>query len=599
MKRERPRRIPVRHNLARGIRLAWEASPAAFVGAAAVVTVGALIPPVVVWLGKHLIDLIVAGIQGRGTFGDMTSTVVALGILTGLQRAVQIYGNNQQQLFAWRVENHATRRFLEQASQVDIGHFDDAAWHDRMARARRDVSYRPFNLTWTTIGLAGSLVSVLGMLGLLASMHPVLVVLSAASVLPSIAIQRRINRKLYEWHWEMTAADREKDYMATLLGESATAKEVRAFGLAGHLLSRHQRIDTSQFGTFFKLLRRANTSGFITGMIGGAALAAAYGFVGARGLTGEFTAGDLAAVMGAFAAVTAQAGLIAGSLLSLEQHATFLEDYFTFLKIETLVPVPTPAVALPPELGRISFEDVHFAYPLRDSNALDGIDMHIDPGELIALVGENGAGKSTIVNLLLRFYDPTQGSVRVNGIDLRDVDPADVRSRFGVLVQDFAKFQLSLRDNVQLGRIDREADDTEIMASLQTARADFLLKTMPDGLDSKAGRLFEGGHELSGGEWQRLALARLVFRQADVWILDEPTSNLDPEAEAAIFSELKEQLHGRMGVVISHRFSTVRVADRIYVIQDGRVAESGSHDELMSRGRRYSELFELQAAGYR
>jgi ATP-binding cassette subfamily B protein len=589
----------VRRNLARGIRLAWEASPAAFLGAAAVVTVSALIPPVVVLLGKHLIDLIVAGIQGRATFADMTPTVVALGLLTGLQRAAQTYGNNQQQLFAWRVENHATRRFLEQASHVDIGHFDDAAWHDRMARARRDVSYRPFNLTWSTIGLAGSLVSVVGMLGLLASLHPVLVILSAASVLPSIAIQRRINRKLYEWHFEHTKDEREKDYMATLLGQSETAKEVRAFGIARHLLDRHQRIDTSQYGTFFKLLRRANTSGVITGMIGGAALAAAYAFVGSRGLTGEFTAGDLAAVMGAFAAVTQQTSLIAGSLLALEQHATFLDDYFSFLKIETLVPVSSSALPLPETLGRVSFEDVHFAYPKQDANALDGIDLHIDRGELIALVGENGAGKSTIVNLLLRFYDPTRGTVRVNGIDLRDVDPADVRSRFGVLVQDFAKFQLSLRDNVQLGRVDRPSDDTEIMGALQTARAEFLLKTMPDGLDSKAGRLFEGGHELSGGEWQRLALARLIFRQADVWILDEPTSNLDPEAEAAIFSELKEQLHGRMGIVISHRFSTVRVADRIYVIEDGRVLESGSHDELIAREGRYAELFELQAAGYR
>ncbi len=599
MSRDRPRRIPVRRNLARGIALAWEASPMAFLGTVGVITASALIPPVVVWLGKNLIDLIVAGIQDGGTFAPMLPTVIALGILTGLQRAVQVYGQNQQQLFGWRVEHHATRRYLRQASQVDIGHFDDPAWHDRMDRARRDVNWRPFQLTWTTIGLAGSLVTVLGMLGLLASMHPVLVVFSAASVLPSIAIQRRINRKLYEWSHATTADDREKDYMGTLLTESGTTKEVRAFGLADHLLGRHARIDTSLYAKLSKLLRRANVSGFITGMIGGAALAAAYGFVGSRGLTGQFTAGDLAAVMGAFAAVTAQAGLIAGSLLALEQHATFLDDYFSFLKIETLVPVPSPAVPLPAKLGRISFEDVHFAYPLRDTKALDGVDMHIDPGELIALVGENGAGKSTIVNLLLRFYDPTQGSVRVDGVDLRDVDPADVRSRIGVLVQDFAKFQLSLRDNVQLGRVDREADDTEIMAALQTARADFLLKTMPDGLDSKAGRLFEGGHELSGGEWQRLALARLIFRQADVWILDEPTSNLDPEAEAAIFSELKEQLHGRMGIVISHRFSTVRVADRIYVIQDGRVAESGSHDELLTLGGRYAELFELQAAGYR
>jgi ATP-binding cassette, subfamily B, bacterial len=599
MSEERPRRIPVWKNLQRGIKLAWESSPSAFLGTAGVLVLNALIPPAVVWLGKHLIDLIVAGIQGTATFADMVPTVTGLGVLSGMQRALQTYSNNQQQLFGWKVEHHATRRFLRQAAQVDMGHFDDASWHDRMARARRDVSWRPFNLTYATMGLSGNIVSVLGMLGILATLHPLLVVLSALSVVPSIAIQRRINRKLYDWHWSNTPDDREKEYMATLLADSGTAKEIRAFGLAPHFIERHERIDLSQYGTFFKLLRRANMSGLLTGLIGGAALAAAYGFVGARGLTGEFTAGDLAAVMGAFSAVTATTSLIAGSLLQLEQHATFLDDYFSFLKIEQLIPVTEPAVALPERLGRIELAGVQFAYPLRDTNALDGIDLHVDPGELIALVGENGAGKSTIVNLLLRFYDPSEGSVRVGGIDLRDTDPADIRSRFGVLVQDFAKFQLSLRDNVQLGRVDRPADDTEIMDALQTARAEFLLKTMPSGLDSKAGRLFDGGHELSGGEWQRLALARLIFRQADVWILDEPTSNLDPEAEAAIFSELKEQLHGRMGIVISHRFSTVRVADRIYVIGDGRVVESGSHGDLIARGGRYAELFELQAAGYR
>jgi ATP-binding cassette subfamily B protein len=589
----------VRQNLWRGIKLAWEASPPAFLGTAGVVMASSLIPPLVVWMGKRLIDLIVAGIQGKATFDDMIPTVVVLGILSGMQRAFQVYGNNQQQLFGWKVEMHATRRFLRQASKVDMGHFDNSEWHDRMARARRDVNWRPFQLTYATIGLAGSAVSAIGMMGVLATLHPLLVVLSAVSVLPSIAIQRRINRKLYDWSYANTPDEREKDYMATLLGESGTAKEVRAFGLGDHFLERHERIDTSQFSTLLKLLRRANMSGLITGLIGGAALATAYGFVGARGITGQFTPGDLAAVMGAFAAVTGQASLIAGSLLSLEQHATFLEDYFSFLKIERLVPVREPATPLPESLGRIQFDNVQFSYPRQGNKALDGIDLYVDPGELIAFVGENGAGKSTLVNLLLRFYDPTQGSVRVGGIDLREVDPADVRSRFGVLVQDFAKFQLSLRDNVQLGRIERKADDTEILEALSSARADFLLKTMSGGLDSKAGRLFEGGHELSGGEWQRLALARLIFRQADVWILDEPTSNLDPEAEAAIFSELKEQLHGRMGIVISHRFSTVRVADRIYVIQDGRVLESGPHDELVASGGRYAELFELQAAGYR
>lgn len=598
---EPPPRRRVRENFVRGVRIAWEASPRGFLVTAALATVSALLPPVLVWFGKHLVDLIVEGLTGgRLTFADLLPTVIALGVFAGAERALTIFRFNKQELFAWRVEQHATGRFLERAAQMDVGHFDNSDWHDRMARARRDIGWRPWQLTYATIGLGSSALTVLGMLGILASLHPLLVVLSLLSVAPWISIQRRINRRIYDWHFQITAEDREKDYLANLLSDSGTVKEVRAFGLGGHFLGRHGEIHRRQYRSLEGLYARANWSGVVSGLLGGVALAAAYGFVAARGLGGQLTAGDLTAVIGAFAAVTGQVSLISGSLLNLEQHATFLDDYFSFLAIEPLVRAPARPTPVPEPLDDgIVLEDVHFTYPRGTQEALSGVDLVVRPGELIAMVGENGAGKTTIVNLVLRFYDPDRGTVRIGGVDLHEVDPAQLRSRFGVLFQDYAKLQLSLRENVRLGRVEREADDPDVMTALEAARAEFLLKTMRHGLDSKAGRLFEGGHELSGGEWQRLALARLIFRQADVWILDEPTSNLDPAAESAIFAELKEQLHGRMGIVISHRFSTVRVADRIYVIQDGRVAESGTHEELIALGGRYAELFELQASGYR
>jgi ATP-binding cassette subfamily B protein len=242
---------------------------------------------------------------------------------------------------------------------------------------------------------------------------------------------------------------------------------------------------------------------------------------------------------------------------------------------------------------------VRFKYPGGDGNALRGLDLEVRDGELLALVGENGAGKSTLVKLLLRFYDPDAGTVRVGGIDLRDLDPDALRGRIGVLFQDYANYELTVRENVTMGRPDHPVDDAKVLKSLADSRSDWLVAKMPKGLDSKVGRLFEGGHDLSGGEWQRLALARIMYRSADIWILDEPTSSLDPEAEAAIFAELKANLRGRIGIVISHRFSTVRIADRIAVIDDGRVSELGSHDELLRAGGKYARLFELQAAGYR
>jgi ATP-binding cassette subfamily B protein len=215
------------------------------------------------------------------------------------------------------------------------------------------------------------------------------------------------------------------------------------------------------------------------------------------------------------------------------------------------------------------------------------------------LVGENGAGKSTIISLLLRFYDPTSGRIALDGQDLKTIAPEALRSRFGVMFQDFARYQLTLRENVWLGRADSNAEDTQILSALHAARATPLMSALKRGLNTRLGRLFEESQDVSGGEWQRLALARLIFRSAEIWILDEPTSNVDPEAEAAIFRELKRQLAGRMGIVVSHRFSTVRMADRIYVIDEGRVVESGTHDELIERRGRYASLFELQAAGYR
>jgi ATP-binding cassette, subfamily B, bacterial len=298
--------------------------------------------------------------------------------------------------------------------------------------------------------------------------------------------------------------------------------------------------------------------------------------------------------------VTAQISGIFSSIGLIDQHAPFLANYFDFLNVQPLIQVPAHPAALPSPLrGGIELKDVVFRYPGAERPAIDRFDLHIREGEMVALVGDNGAGKTTLLKLLLRFYDPQGGSVRVGGVDVKDLPPKVLRDRFGVLFQDYTNFSLRVRDSVAAGRVAVPPTDAAIWTALESAQADQIVHKLPQGLDNYVGRSFENGKDLSGGEWQRLALARLMYRDADVWILDEPTSSLDPEAEAAIFAELKQQLHGRIGIVISHRFSTVRIADRIAVIQDGRIAELGSHDQLMALGGRYAQLFELQAAAYR
>jgi ATP-binding cassette subfamily B protein len=338
----------------------------------------------------------------------------------------------------------------------------------------------------------------------------------------------------------------------------------------------------------------------LTGFVSGTTLALAYLFVAIQGAAGAIDPGGVVLVIGAFTSVAGTLGQISSTFVAVDQHTTFLDDYFSFLAIEPLVPVPATPHPVPDwHIDDIEFDHVSFSYPGGTGPAVDGLSLHIRHGELVALVGENGAGKSTLVKLLLRFYDPDKGAVRVGGVDLRELDPQTLRGRIGVLFQDYASYELTVRENVVMGRPYGASDDERVLEALRDARSDWLLRKMPKGLDSKVGRLFEGGHDLSGGEWQRLALARIMYRDADIWILDEPTSSLDPEAEAGIFAELKENLKGRIGIVISHRFSTVRIADRIAVVADGRVTELGTHEELLRAGGRYSELFELQAAGYR
>jgi ATP-binding cassette subfamily B protein len=338
----------------------------------------------------------------------------------------------------------------------------------------------------------------------------------------------------------------------------------------------------------------------LSGLVTGTALALAYVFVGVRGAAGTIDPGGVVLVIGAFTSVSATLGNISSTVVAVDQHTTVLDDYFSLLAIDPLVPVPASPSAVPDgPIEGIEFDNVTFSYPGGTEPAVEGLSLRIRSGELIALVGENGAGKSTLVKLLLRFYDVDRGAVRVGGVDLRDVDPAELRSRIGVLFQDYASYELSVRENVVMGRPGGAIDDERVTEALRDSRSEWLVKKMPNGLDSRVGRLFEGGHDLSGGEWQRLALARIMYRDADIWILDEPTSSLDPEAEAGIFAELKENLRGRIGIVISHRFSTVRIADRIAVVADGRVTELGTHEELLRADGRYAQLFELQAAGYR
>ena len=590
----------VRNNLKLGLSLAWAASPRLLLRYTLLGMFSAIMPPVAVLLGSILVNKIADSQVNSLEFSDLLPIVLGLWIASTVQRAVGSYIGYGRNLYVRRVELEAERRLLEKASKVDLGHFDNSDWHDRLARAKRDVSWRPGDLTWSVLGLSGNIVTIVLMAGLLGSLHWILVVLAMGSALLSLVIESRVTSKLYKYFYQETPEERERGYMADLLVEPRTTKEVRAYVIADYLLERYRKISEDLFSQRRKMYRMGSRISTISGIVSGTTLALAYVFVAIRGIEGTIDPGGVVLVIGAFTSVSGTLGQITSTFVAVDQHTTFLDDYFSFLNIGSLIPVPASPSAIPDgPISGIEFKDVSFAYPGGTGSAVENLNLHIRGGELIALVGENGAGKSTLVKLLLRFYDARQGSVMVGGIDVKQMDPKALRSRIGVLFQDYANYELSVRENVIMGWPYETPDDELVFKALKDSRSEWLVKKMPHGLDSKVGRLFEGGHDLSGGEWQRLALARIMYRNADIWILDEPTSALDPEAEAAIFAELKENLKDRIGIVISHRFSTVRIADRIAVIDGGHVTELGTHEELLAAGNRYAALFELQASGYR
>ncbi len=590
----------VRRNLRLGLELAWTASPSSLIRYSLLGVLNAAMPPIAVYLGAALVNRIADARLHSLRFTDMLPILIGLWMTASVQRAIGAYTGYGRNLFIRRVELEAERRLLAQASRVDLGHFDNSDWHDRLARAKRDVSWRPGDLTWSVLGLSGNVVSIFLMASLLASLHWFLVVLALLAATLSLALERRITSQLYEFFYKETPEERERGYLSDLLVQPRTTKEIRAYVLAEYLLGRHHDLSERLYAQRERMYRSATRISALTGLVTGTTLALAYVFVAVKGAAGSIDPGGVVLVIGAFTSLASTLGNISSTFVAVDQHTTFLDDYFSFLAIDPLVPLPPAPYPNPAwHIDDIEFDKVSFTYPGGTQPAVAGLDLHIRNGELIALVGENGAGKSTLVKLLLRFYDADTGSVRVGGVDVKNLDPEVLRSRIGVLFQDYASYELSVRENVTMGRPQGVVDDERVMEALRDARSEWLVSRMPKGLDSKVGRLFEGGHDLSGGEWQRLALARIMYRDADIWILDEPTSSLDPEAEAGIFAELKENLKGRIGIVISHRFSTVRIADRIAVIADGRVAELGNHEQLLRAGGRYAQLFELQAAGYR
>ena len=522
---------------------------------------------------------------------------VALAVLSVAMFTASSVQRERQQILGELVTRHVEGEMLDVAASVDLKAFETPAFHNRMQRIRMNSS-QPLNMVYGLSSLLGSAISVTGVIVALLVIQPILIPLLMVVFFPAWAVASRRGEAFYHFYWRMTPTDRERQYLAGLLVDRDAAKEIIGFGLAHRLRRRYSTLYERRISGLRSVARQQLLFSLLANAGMGLMLLAVLVLVAWLTLSGRVGIAEAGVAVAGVAVAgggLARAGYAAGAL---SESSRYVDDYLTFGELLPQVRHARAGGPAPAGFSRIAAETVSFRYPTADQPALRRIDLHIDAGEVVALVGENGSGKTTLAKLLAGLYAPDSGRIAWDGADLAGVDPDQLRQRVAVIFQDFVRYHLPARDNIGLGRPDAADDLDAIREAARFAGVDETLARLPAGYDTLLGPEFEGGTDLSVGQWQRVALARAFFRDAPFVILDEPTAALDPRAEHELFQRIRELLSGRTVLLISHRFSSVRSADRIYVLAEGEVIEHGTHEELIDLAGVYAELFTLQAAAY-
>lgn len=586
--------------LPRFFNLIWKTSPSLFVANVMCRILKSFVPVAMLWVGKLIIDEVVLQISANPK--DLSQIWIYLAMELGLaiasdllNRGIGLFDGLLGDLYA----NKSSVDLIEKAATMDLAQFEDPNFYDKLERARRQTTGRVSLMSMVLSQIQDLLTMVTLITGLIV-FEPWLVVMLLIAIIPSFINEAYFSRTSYSLVRSWTPERRELDYVRYIGASDGTAKEIKLFNLSNFLGERFAKLADKYYLANRKLSIRRSLWGSIFHIIGDLAYYGAYVLIILRTVNGVISLGDLTFLSGSFERLRNQLQSIFSRFSRITTDALYLQDYFDFMEIKPLMPLENGGLPFPGKIkDGFRFENVGFKYPgQEDIWAIRNLSFELKAGEKLALVGENGAGKTTIVKLLARLYDPTEGKIYLDGKDIRSYDLTSYRKAIGVIFQDYVKYYFTAKDNIAVGNIEESHDGNLIAHAAERSLADTVIEKLPEGYEQILGKRFKGGKELSGGEWQKVALARAYMKDSQLLILDEPTATLDARAEYEAFQRFAALTIGKTAVIISHRFSTVRMADRILVLRHGRIVELGSHEELLEADGLYAELFHLQAAGY-
>lgn len=582
--------------------LVWESSQSLAVASIVVRVAQGFLPLVVLYLTKLLIDTVTEALKTPSDDPSLTRILTILGGIAGVAAITAMLtalGGLISRIQAQIVTDHMYALLQTKSVEVDLEYYENAQYHDTLHRAQQEAPYRPTAILNAVLQLGQNLISLIAMGAVLWWLHWGVIPILILAAVPYFIVRLKQSKRLFVWERDRTPLERKAWYVHMLLTQAGAAKEVRLFDLGARLRQWFLDARSVLCRERIALERRWALSTSVAQLIGVAGIFGVYSFVAIRTLQGQFTVGDLVICFQAVQRASGFLESVGQSVANLYENNLFLTTLNEFLGVQSRLPISaSPRVFPRPMTKGIAFDHVSFQYPHEERVAIRDFTFSIGPGEHVAFVGANGAGKTTLVKLLCRLYDPSNGRIMIDGTDLRDYPITEVRGAVSGIYQDFVKFQLSARENIALGVRAHDVDHATVAQAAKQAGIHEVIERLPEGYETLLGKLFDGGHELSIGEWQKVALARALLRDSQILILDEPTSAMDAKAEAELFERFHELARGRMAILISHRLSTVKMADRIFVVDQGQIVEQGTHDNLMRQQGLYASLFLTQAQHY-